>query len=260
LHYLNPLTDNFNYRIKANDTLNNQAFSSWYWEIVDFENAFPSAVSIISPIESLNYSTTITISHTNAITPSGSILYYKYDYRIANSTSYINIGNNTYPTTTFLWDISALINTYYQIRITVYTSGGLSSITLSDEFYINNPLSSTEELLNNINNNLITSNSLTNNIYKVISMIGIVLIFVVLLIIGIIFNNWLMQIFSGLFSFGLGFIYGIDFNNYLYISTLFIIIGIFMFLYGCVNALNVLFNANNKQDNNKDFYGNMKYK
>jgi hypothetical protein len=84
--------------------------------------------------------------------------------------------------------------------IKTYDATNKTSLSYSSGFYINNSLSETETLLNQINNNLIESNKKQIIMNGAVEMIAYVILIVIFLILGITANPLFWLFASGVFG------------------------------------------------------------
>jgi hypothetical protein len=191
----------FNFTIIANDTWTpaNKGTSVSYFDLIDLFSLSPNSVTIYSPLSDVSYTDEILINHSSAFAIGGAaIMKYQYFYAISNSSTWFEIINNT--ETSYLWDITTLNNRFYDLMIKTYDATNKTSLSYSSGFYINNSLSETETLLNQINNNLIESNKKQIIMNGAVEMIAYVILIVIFLILGITANPLFWLFASGVFG------------------------------------------------------------
>lgn len=170
-------TSVFSYRVCATNLLGYSACSDFVNNNIILFPLNPSPVTIYNPVSGNYYTDLITINHSLSFQPMGSISIYKYYYSVSGLNTWINFYNNSI--TTYDWVITSLLNKAYDLRIDAIDNFNLISSSYVIGFNINNSLTSTEILLNEINNNINKNQQATT---EAIKMIAISLFMTVLLV------------------------------------------------------------------------------
>lgn len=246
--------ESFMYIICAKDNSSNKYCSPTQWDIIDVPLSPPNAVTIYSPIQGVVYNGTLLINHSQSFSATGqTIINYTYDYRAYNtSTDWTFIAINSYPYTSYLWDISNILNGHYDIRVTVRDSLGYTATSIQD-FNITNVESITNQLLQQIIDELKNGNTNTSVSSEAISMLWVTAFIIAFFIFGFLTRLYILWALSGI-GFGI-----ISLNYANNMTSYYANLNFFLFLFLCIGTIiagvmmQILYNVN-ISDKDKEFY------